>query len=68
MKITVFENNNPIPKLVDEQTTLSCFKREYLMPAIRMDEFGRRCWDLVKVMACWGRCDSGEVSACQGSS
>jgi len=27
----------------------------------KTDSAGRKCWDLVNVMSCWGRCDSNEV-------
>lgn len=47
---------------VDPQTSLDCHRREYTFKASRTDAFGRKCWQYVKVMSCWGRCDSGEVS------
>ena len=59
--IKVYENHNPIPKYINQQETIKCFKREYVFQAVQIDTFGRKCWDYIKVMTCWGRCDSGEV-------
>jgi hypothetical protein len=46
---------------VDPIFTLECHRREYTFKAVRYDELGRKCWQYVTVMSCWGRCDSGEV-------
>lgn len=40
----------------------SCAKRVYLSKAEQVDENGLKCWDLVEVASCAGRCDSREVS------
>jgi len=47
---------------VDERTTLRCHKREYEYKVSQVDKNGKVCWDTVRVVACWGRCVSSEVS------
>ena len=49
--------------LLNPDTTLGCYKREYEFLAVKEEKFmGTYCWDTVVVDACWGRCDSNEVS------
>lgn len=43
-------------------STLECHMRPYTFRVTQSDENGKQCWDTVSVMACWGRCDSNEVS------
>lgn len=46
---------------IDPKKTLECHRREYTFTATRTDSFGRQCWQVIKSMSCWGRCDSTEV-------
>ncbi|KAJ8721629.1 hypothetical protein PYW07_002404 [Mythimna separata] len=41
---------------------LPCKLRVHLARAEQTDEFGRKCWDMVKVPSCGGRCDSSEIA------
>ncbi|GIX89159.1 thyrostimulin beta-5 subunit [Caerostris darwini] len=43
------------------RNVMQCLRREYTLRATRSDEYGRRCWDVIKTISCWGRCDSFEV-------
>ncbi|XP_069674022.1 thyrostimulin beta-5 subunit [Periplaneta americana] len=43
-------------------STLECHRRVYAQKVTKTDSAGRECWDVVKVMSCWGRCDSNEIS------
>ncbi|XP_067119570.1 thyrostimulin beta-5 subunit-like [Centruroides vittatus] len=47
---------------VDPLSTLECRRTEYFYKATRTDERGRQCWDNLRVMSCWGRCDSIEIA------
>lgn len=38
-----------------------CKLRHYSHKAMQTDMNGRRCWDEVKMMSCWGYCLSYEV-------
>nr|XP_015930088.1 thyrostimulin beta-5 subunit-like [Parasteatoda tepidariorum] len=40
---------------------LSCLRREYTLKATRTDRDGRQCWDIIRAISCWGRCDSFEI-------
>lgn len=61
--LTPGDNSTDIGKssYIDPRFTLQCHRREYTFKAVRYDESGRKCWQFVTVMSCWGRCDSGEV-------
>ncbi|XP_018562783.1 thyrostimulin beta-5 subunit [Anoplophora glabripennis] len=48
--------------LKDAAITLECHRRLYTYRVTQTDENGRQCWDTISVMACWGRCDSKEIS------
>lgn len=50
------------PTFLDSSNTLQCHTRQYTFRVTQVDENGRKCWDTLSVMACWGRCDSNEVS------
>ncbi|XP_065358738.1 thyrostimulin beta-5 subunit [Calliphora vicina] len=41
---------------------LGCHRRLYTYRVTQADSKGRECWDYVSVAACWGRCDSSEIS------
>lgn len=56
---TVFKEKEPI---IDAAVTLKCHRRLYTYKVTKTDENGRQCWDTISVNACWGRCDSNEVS------
>ncbi|CAH0554647.1 unnamed protein product [Brassicogethes aeneus] len=47
---------------LDASETLECHKRMYTYSVTQTDENGKSCRDKVSVMACWGRCDSNEIS------
>ncbi|KAG8181945.1 hypothetical protein JTE90_000056 [Oedothorax gibbosus] len=47
--------------VVDPENTLECHRREFTFKAVQTDDNGFQCWDQVTAMACWGRCDSGEI-------
>ena len=49
-------------RFIDPRNTLECHRREYTFKATNTDGKGRRCWQFVTAMSCWGRCHSGEVS------
>ncbi|XP_071452959.1 thyrostimulin beta-5 subunit [Hetaerina americana] len=51
-----------ILKAVDPATTLQCHRRIYSYRVSKTDSAGRKCWDYISVMSCWGRCDSNEIS------
>ncbi|XP_066260822.1 thyrostimulin beta-5 subunit [Euwallacea similis] len=46
----------------DENSTLKCHKRLYNYRVSQVDKNGKECWDVLSVMACWGRCDSNEIA------
>jgi len=46
---------------VDPATTLDCHRRLYSYRVTKTDSTGKKCWDHVNVMSCWGRCDSNEI-------
>lgn len=48
----------------DASTTLKCHRKPYNYRITQTDANGKQCWDTISVMACWGRCDSNEVSTC----
>ncbi|XP_046387291.1 thyrostimulin beta-5 subunit [Ischnura elegans] len=49
-------------KAVNLATTLQCHQRRYKYRVSKSDSMGRKCWDDISVMSCWGRCDSNEIS------
>lgn len=59
----VFKDKEPI---VDAAGTLECHRRLYTYRVTKTDENGKQCWDTISVNACWGRCDSNEVSSVKG--
>lgn len=56
----VFKEKEPI---VEAAVTLECHRRLYTYRVTKTDENGKQCWDTLTVNACWGRCDSYEVSS-----
>ncbi|XP_057653937.1 thyrostimulin beta-5 subunit [Diorhabda carinulata] len=46
----------------DDALTLKCNKKQYTYMVTQSDENGKQCWDKISVSACWGRCDSNEIS------
>ena len=58
---SIASNRTLSSTLIDPRFTLECHRREYTFKAVRYDDVGRKCWQFVTVMSCWGRCDSGEV-------
>ncbi|XP_077286089.1 glycoprotein hormone beta 5 isoform X2 [Arctopsyche grandis] len=52
----------PEPEPERETTTLRCHRRLYKARVEQKDQEGRRCWDTLSLDACWGRCDSHEIS------
>lgn len=56
---SVFKEKEPI---LDAAVTLKCHRRLYTYRVTKTDENGKQCWDTISVNACWGRCDSNEVS------
>ncbi|CAG9863388.1 unnamed protein product [Phyllotreta striolata] len=46
----------------DDGFTLQCHKKNYTYMVTQSDENGKQCWDKISVSACWGRCDSNEIS------
>lgn len=56
----VFKEKEPIS---DAAVTLKCHRRLYTYRVTKTDENGKQCWDTISVNACWGRCDSNEVSS-----
>ncbi|VEN43722.1 unnamed protein product [Callosobruchus maculatus] len=47
--------------LVNPADTLRCHRVPYTYRVQQSDDNGKQCWDVISVMACWGRCDSNEV-------
>nr|XP_022917830.1 thyrostimulin beta-5 subunit [Onthophagus taurus] len=47
---------------MDPVDTLQCHRRSYTYKVSQMDVNGRQCRDTLRVWACWGRCDSNEIS------
>lgn len=47
---------------IDPDSTLQCHLREYTHKVYRKDSLGRKCWDTITVLSCWGRCDSYEIA------
>ncbi|KAI1302327.1 Glycoprotein hormone beta-5 [Halotydeus destructor] len=47
---------------IDPRTTLACHRREYTFKASQTDNYGNQCWQYVKALSCWGRCDTGEIA------
>ncbi|GFY70214.1 thyrostimulin beta-5 subunit [Trichonephila inaurata madagascariensis] len=43
------------------KNVLQCLRREYTLKATQSDDYGRRCWDVIRTTSCWGRCDSFEI-------
>lgn len=62
--IFYLNNADDIYPVAEEPTTqpLGCHKRMYTYRITQNDATGKQCWDDVKVMSCWGRCDSSEIS------
>ncbi|XP_074036529.1 glycoprotein hormone beta 5 [Leptinotarsa decemlineata] len=56
---SVLEGEQP---LANAAKTLSCHRKLYTYLVTQQDENGKQCWDKVSVWACWGRCDSNEIS------
>nr|CAI5857363.1 unnamed protein product [Callosobruchus analis] len=48
--------------LVNSAVTLRCHRVPYTYRVQQADDNGKQCWDVISVMACWGRCDSNEIS------
>uniref|UniRef100_A0A6P7G204 Thyrostimulin beta-5 subunit-like n=1 Tax=Diabrotica virgifera virgifera TaxID=50390 RepID=A0A6P7G204_DIAVI len=48
--------------IAEDPYTLKCHKKQYTYMVTQSDENGKQCWDKISVTACWGRCDSNEVS------
>ncbi|CAH1154336.1 unnamed protein product [Phaedon cochleariae] len=53
------EEDQPLPNAAG---TLKCHRKLYTYLATQMDDNGKQCWDKISVWACWGRCDSNEIS------
>jgi Cystine-knot domain len=53
-----------VPAIIEGPTKapIGCHKRLYTYQIIQKDAKGYTCSDTVSVNACWGRCDSKEVS------
>ncbi|CAH1375612.1 hypothetical protein MTP99_017022 [Tenebrio molitor] len=47
---------------LDASGTIECHRRMYTYRVTQTDDNGKQCWDTLSVMACWGRCDSNEIS------
>ncbi|XP_005182588.1 thyrostimulin beta-5 subunit [Musca domestica] len=41
---------------------LGCHRKQLTYRVTQADSKGRECWDYVSVSACWGHCDSSEIS------
>nr|QHB80545.1 glycoprotein hormone beta 5 [Carabus violaceus] len=41
---------------------LGCSRKDYEFRVTQTDDQGKQCWDAVIVPACFGRCDSNEIS------
>lgn len=41
---------------------LGCHKRTVTYRITQNDPQGMQCWDDVKIMTCWGRCESNEIT------
>lgn len=49
-------------KFLTIQQTLDCHERSFTFKAIQTDpKTGLQCRDYIKLLSCWGRCNSGEV-------
>ncbi|XP_050505057.1 thyrostimulin beta-5 subunit-like [Diabrotica virgifera virgifera] len=48
--------------IAEDPYTLKCHKKQYTYMVTQSDENGKQCWDKISVTACWGRCDSNEIS------
>nr|WLP00726.1 GPbeta5-2 [Galleria mellonella] len=48
--------------MAESSFSARCKLRKYTHEAIQTDLNGRRCWDDVKILGCWGYCLSHEVS------
>ncbi|XP_059046591.1 thyrostimulin beta-5 subunit-like isoform X1 [Achroia grisella] len=48
--------------MAESSFSARCKLRKYTHEAIQTDLNGRRCWDDVKIMGCWGYCLSHEIS------
>lgn len=48
-------------RYLDPGQTIDCHRREYTYLASNTDSKGRRCWQYITAMACWGRCETLEV-------
>ncbi|XP_008467939.1 thyrostimulin beta-5 subunit-like [Diaphorina citri] len=46
----------------NQDITLDCHRRVYKYRVSQTDSLGRKCWDDIEVLSCWGRCDSNETS------
>lgn len=46
---------------IESSNTLHCNRKLYTFQVSNTDVNGRTCSDEIKVMSCWGRCDSNEV-------
>nr|XP_027199810.1 thyrostimulin beta-5 subunit-like [Dermatophagoides pteronyssinus] len=50
-------------KFLTVQRTLDCHERSFTFKAVRTDpETGLQCRDYIRLLSCWGRCSSGEIS------
>ncbi|XP_065167472.1 thyrostimulin beta-5 subunit-like [Atheta coriaria] len=52
----------PEPINKEMKDPLDCHRSTYTYRVTQSDAVGKQCWDTVTVMACWGRCDSNEIS------
>lgn len=64
--MTIFVSSQNIidagPSFVDSSGILECQRKQYTFRVTQSDINGNKCWDTLSVTACWGRCDSNEVS------
>ncbi|XP_044754549.1 thyrostimulin beta-5 subunit [Coccinella septempunctata] len=51
-----------VDSLIPPEEDLECRERVYTFQVTQTDENGKQCWDALSTVACWGRCDSNEIS------
>lgn len=51
-----------LPTSDDNSDPLACTTRNLVYKAVRTDQDGNQCWDMVRVKVCYGRCVSGEFA------
>ncbi|XP_046917196.2 glycoprotein hormone beta 5 [Dermatophagoides farinae] len=50
-------------KYLTVQRTLDCHERSFTFKAVQTDPVtGLQCRDYIRLLSCWGRCNSGEIS------